>query len=71
MLQGHQTWVFKSRPTIISSAAVGGPHEAQGPLADDFDLLHEDIWLGQDSFEKGGKGNSRNKPVRQPLKKLI
>ena len=55
MLEGHQTWVFKSRPTIIASAAVGGPHEAQGPLADDFDLLHEDIWLGQDSFEKAEK----------------
>ena len=55
MLQGHQTWVFDSKPTIISSAAVGGPHEAQGALADDFDLLHEDIWLGQDSFEKAEK----------------
>jgi stage V sporulation protein AD len=55
MLQGHQTWVFDSKPTIIASAAVGGPHEAQGPLADDFDLLHEDFWLGQDSFEKAEK----------------
>lgn len=55
MLHGHQTWVFDSRPTIISSAAVGGPYEAQGPLADDFDLLHEDFWLGQDSFEKAEK----------------
>jgi stage V sporulation protein AD len=55
MLQGHQTWVFDSKPTIIASAAVGGPYEAQGPLADDFDLLHEDIWLGQDSFEKAEK----------------
>ena len=55
MLQGHQTWVFDSKPTIIASVAVGGPHEAQGPLADDFDLLHEDFWLGQDSFEKAEK----------------
>ncbi len=55
MLQGHQTWVFESKPTIIASAAVGGPHEAKGPLAEDFDLLHEDFWLGQDSFEKAEK----------------
>lgn len=55
MLQGHQTCVFDSKPTIISSAAVGGPHEAKGPLAGDFDLLHEDFWLGQDSFEKAEK----------------
>ena len=52
MLKGHQTWVFETKPTIIASAAVGGPYEAKGPLASDFDLLHGDIRLGQDSFEK-------------------
>ncbi|ABR50304.1 Stage V sporulation AD family protein [Alkaliphilus metalliredigens QYMF] len=52
MLQGRQTWIFDSKPTIVASAAVGGPFEAQGPLREDFDILHEDIWLGQDSFEK-------------------
>ncbi|AFM39523.1 stage V sporulation protein AD [Desulfosporosinus acidiphilus SJ4] len=52
MLQGHQSWLFDSKPAIIASAAVGGPREARGALAADFDLLHEDIWLGQDSFEK-------------------
>ena len=55
MLTGHQTWVFNSKPVIISSAAVGGPFEAQGALADDFDFLHQDVWLGQDSFEKAEK----------------
>ncbi len=55
MLQGHQTWVFKNKPVLQSSAAIGGPFEAQGALAEDFDLLHEDIWLGQDSFEKAEK----------------
>lgn len=52
MLKGHQTWIFESKPVIIGAAAVGGPFEAQCNLADDFDVLHEDIWLGQDSFEK-------------------
>ncbi|ATW25215.1 stage V sporulation protein AD [Candidatus Formimonas warabiya] len=55
MIQGHCTWVFKSRPVILASAAVGGPFEAQGSLADDFDILHDDIWLGQTSFEKAEK----------------
>lgn len=55
MLHGHQTWVFPNKPTIISTAAVGGPHEAAGPLAEDFDLLHGDLWLGQDSYEKAEK----------------
>lgn len=55
MLKGHQTWIFDSKPVILSSAAVGGPFEAQGALADDFDILHEDVWIGQDSCEKAEK----------------
>ncbi|MGE5582647.1 MAG: stage V sporulation protein AD [Bacillota bacterium] len=55
MLQGHQSWEFASKPVITGAAAVGGPFEAQGALADDFDMLHGDIWLGQDSFEKAEK----------------
>jgi stage V sporulation protein AD len=55
MLKGHQSWIFESKPVILSSAAVGGPFEAEGPLADDFDILHEDLWLGQDSYEKAEK----------------
>ncbi|MBD7911855.1 MULTISPECIES: stage V sporulation protein AD [Clostridium] len=55
MLKGHQTWIFDSKPIIISSAAVGGPFEAKGALTDDFDFLHQDVWLGQDSFEKAEK----------------
>lgn len=55
MLHGHQTWVFPSKPTIISTATVVGPHEAEGPLAEDFDILHGDLWLGQDSYEKAEK----------------
>lgn len=55
MIKGHQSWVFKSNPIILASAAVGGPFEAKGALAEDFDILHEDIWLAQDSFEKAEK----------------
>ncbi|WP_291565466.1 MULTISPECIES: stage V sporulation protein AD [unclassified Clostridium] len=52
MLKGHQSWIFSSKPTILASATVGGPFEANGALADDFDILYEDLWLGQDSYEK-------------------
>lgn len=55
MLLGHQSWLFESKPVIIGSAAIGGPFEAQGNLAKDFDLLHDTIWLGQDSYEKAEK----------------
>ncbi len=55
MKQGNQTWVFENKPVIISSAAVGGPHESEGAIVDDFDILHKDLWLGEDSFEKAEK----------------
>ena len=55
MLKGNQSWIFNSRPTILGSAAVGGPFEGNGALAGDFDIIHEDLWIGQDSFEKAEK----------------
>ncbi|MCG6182577.1 stage V sporulation protein AD [Anoxybacillus kestanbolensis] len=55
MMKGHRTWVFENRPVIVATAAVGGPFEANGNIADDFDLLHEDLWLGEDSYEKAHK----------------
>ena len=55
MLKGHQSWFFQNRPVILASSAVGGPFEAKGGLAEDFDILHDDMWLRQDSFEKAEK----------------
>lgn len=55
MLKGYQSWVFKNGPVILASAAIGGPFESKGALAEDFDILHGDIWLKQDSFEKAEK----------------
>ena len=31
---------------------TGGPFEANGNLSKDFDILHDDLWMGQDSYEK-------------------
>ncbi|MFL0269467.1 stage V sporulation protein AD [Candidatus Clostridium radicumherbarum] len=55
MKKGSQSWVFNNNPIILASSAIGGPFEAKGALAEDFDVLHDDIWLGQDSFEKAEK----------------
>ncbi|WP_374722187.1 stage V sporulation protein AD [Peribacillus tepidiphilus] len=55
MLKGHRTWIFDQKPVILSTGTVGGPFEANGLLAEDFDLLHSDLWLGQDSYEKAHK----------------
>ncbi|MBP1948699.1 stage V sporulation protein AD [Virgibacillus litoralis] len=52
MLTGHRTWIFKNKPAIISTGTVGGPFEANGNIPNDFDLLHDDMWLKQSTFEK-------------------
>ena len=52
MLKGHQTWVFPSKPAILATGTVVGPFEGKGPLSNDYDLIHGDLWLGQDSYEK-------------------
>lgn len=52
MLIGHSTWQFTNQPRIISTGIVGGPFEAAGRIANDFDILHEDLWLKQNSFEQ-------------------
>lgn len=52
MLTGHRTWLFENEPIIISTGTVGGPFEANGRIPKDFDLLHDDMWLKQESFEK-------------------
>jgi stage V sporulation protein AD len=52
MLMGHRTWLFENQPVILSTGTVGGPFEAKGNLSKDFDIFHEDLWIGQDSYEK-------------------
>jgi stage V sporulation protein AD len=55
MLVGKQSWEFKNRPAISATGVTGGPFEANGRLADDFDILHDDFWIGMDSYEKAQK----------------
>jgi len=51
-LLGKQTWKFNSEPYLLATAAVVGPKEGEGPLGEDFDNVHEDPYVGQDSWEK-------------------
>ncbi|MBB6443567.1 stage V sporulation protein AD [Bacillus benzoevorans] len=55
MLVGKQSWVFEHHPVIAATGVTGGPFEANGKLADDFDILHDDLWMGLDSYEKANK----------------
>jgi stage V sporulation protein AD len=51
-LVGKQTWRFPSTPRILSAASVVGNKEGQGPLGNDFDIVHKDPYVGTDSWEK-------------------
>lgn len=52
MLRGSQSWFFDNKPIIMATGITGGPMEAEGRLAEDFDLVHDDLWMGEDSYEK-------------------
>ncbi|HZG76783.1 MAG TPA: stage V sporulation protein AD [Paenibacillus sp.] len=52
MKRGKQTWRFEDAPVILARAAVVGPVEGEGPLGADFDIVHEDLFIGEKSWEK-------------------
>ena len=50
---------------LLLVPSCSGPFEAQGNFAGDFDILHDDLWLGQDSFER------QKKLLEQAWKQLL
>ena len=50
---GRQTIALGHPPSVVSFACVGGKNEAQGPLAESFDLLEQDAYFGQKTWEQG------------------
>lgn len=49
--RGRQTWLFE-RVYLLSSAAVVGPKEGEGPLRDDFDAIFPTSYADQSNWEK-------------------
>lgn len=50
---GQRTVALQTPPSVLGFAAIGGKFESQGPLADAFDLLDEDSFFGQKTWEQG------------------
>ena len=46
---GKQSVSFSDPPCILGAASICGPKEAEGPLADYFDIRSEDPTFGKDS----------------------
>ncbi|MBR6258710.1 MAG: stage V sporulation protein AD [Oscillospiraceae bacterium] len=49
---GRQTITLDNPPVIQAFAAVAGKKEGEGPLSDSFDLVFQDSFFGQETWEK-------------------
>ena len=49
---GRSTFAMNRPPSILSSAAVGGKKEGEGPMAQWFDEIQNDTTFGEKTWEK-------------------
>ncbi len=49
---GKRTFAFPTRPEIVGAAAIAGVKEGKGPQAEWFDLILQDDYYGEKTFEK-------------------
>jgi stage V sporulation protein AD len=63
---GQQTIKFNLPPSIISSATIVGPKEGEGPLRGYFDMILQDDYFGEKSWEK-----AESKILRETVKRAI
>ncbi|TFD97581.1 stage V sporulation protein AD [Jeotgalibacillus sp. R-1-5s-1] len=47
-----KTWIFESKPAILSAGISGGPFEKESPFAKHFDFFSDDLYNEEKSFEK-------------------
>ena len=53
--RGKQSFLFENPPIITNWASVAGKKEAEGPLANTFDVTNTDSYFGQKSWEQAEK----------------
>ena len=49
---GARTVRFSNPPSVLGYASIVGPKEGEGPLAKHFDLIYEDSYLGEKTWER-------------------
>lgn len=65
---GKQTIKFSNPPSVLCAAAVVGKKEGEGPLASEFDMIFEDEYLGEKSWE-AAESQMQIKAARLALEK--
>lgn len=53
--RGKQSFLLEEKPVITAWASVAGKKEAEGPLANTFDITDTDTYFGQTTWEQGEK----------------
>ena len=65
---GAQTVALRDPPSVLSYACVGGKFEKQGPLGSCFDVLNEDSFFGEETWEKA-ESAMQKKALEKALEK--
>lgn len=63
------TTIFTNPPSVITSAAVGGKKEHEGPMGECFDKINDDPYFTSDTFEQG-ESQLQKQAVRLALEKV-
>ncbi|MDI6706441.1 MAG: stage V sporulation protein AD [Bacillota bacterium] len=63
---GQQTLKLNSHPKIIATASIVGPKEGEGPLKEYFDMVLQDDYFGEKSWEK-----AESKILRETVKLAV
>ncbi len=53
--RGRQSFILPNQPVITTWASVAGKKEGEGPLAQTFDIISQDTYFGQKTWEQGEK----------------
>lgn len=67
--QGRSTVVFENGPLILSSASVAGQKEGDGPLGKGIDIVNEDSFFGQKTWEDA-ESTMQTKAVQTAMDKI-
>ena len=66
---GRASFKLDSSPSVITSAAVGGKRESQGPMGEYFDKINDDPYFSAETYEKG-ESQLQKQAIRFALKKI-
>ena len=63
---GKQTIKFENTPVIIECGSIVGPKEKSGPLCSFFDTVLDDVYYGEETFEK-----AESKLIKQAVQNIL